>query len=81
MHIGILSLQGAVAPHLEKLNQLGVSASGVRTEAEIEACAGLILPGGESTTLLNLIGHYGLRRRCWSLRRRARCGAFARALF
>ena len=58
--IGILALQGAVAPHREKLAALGERTVTVRTRAELEAVDGLILPGGESTTLLNLIDHYGL---------------------
>jgi 5'-phosphate synthase pdxT subunit len=60
MTIGILALQGAVGPHRDKLAALGERAVPVRTAGELQAVDGLILPGGESTTLLNLIGHYGL---------------------
>lgn len=60
MRIGILALQGAVAPHQAKLAELGVTAPAVREAAELERLDGLILPGGESTTFLKLIGHYGL---------------------
>ena len=61
MAIGILALQGAVELHRAKLATLGAAAVPVRTAEELGACAGLIMPGGESTTLLNLIGHYGLK--------------------
>ena len=61
MPIGILALQGAVEPHRAKLTALGAAAVPVRTAEELGACAGLIMPGGESTTLLNLIGHYALK--------------------
>jgi len=61
MHIGILALQGAVEPHRVKFAQLGVEARPVRKPEELASCAGLVLPGGESTTLLKLIGAYHLR--------------------
>ncbi len=60
MRIGILALQGAVAPHQDKLAALGVEAPAVREAAEFGTLDGLIFPGGESTTFLKLIGHYGL---------------------
>ena len=60
MRIGILALQGAVGPHREKLEALKAESALVRTAEEIAACAGLILPGGESTTLITLMAHYGL---------------------
>jgi len=61
MRVGILALQGAVAPHAAKLAALGAEAVTVRTAAELERCAGLIVPGGESTTMLKLIDGYALR--------------------
>lgn len=61
MAIGILALQGAVEPHRQKFAALGVESRLVRTAEELASCAGLVMPGGESTTLLNLIGHYRLR--------------------
>lgn len=60
MRIGILALQGAVAPHQAKLAALGVEAPAVREAGELEPLEGLILPGGESSTFLKLIGHQGL---------------------
>ncbi|MFI5400406.1 MAG: pyridoxal 5'-phosphate synthase glutaminase subunit PdxT [SAR324 cluster bacterium] len=61
MRIGILALQGAVEPHRRKLSGLGLQARSVRLAADLDGCAGLILPGGESTTMLKLIRDYGLK--------------------
>lgn len=55
MRVGILALQGAVAPHQAKLNSLGVEAVEVRRAHDLENIAGIILPGGESTTMLHLL--------------------------
>lgn len=53
--IGILSLQGAVAPHEEKLHALGISTVQVRRSHHLKEIAGIILPGGESTTMIHLL--------------------------
>lgn len=60
MRIGVFSLQGAVEPHLGKLRDVGAEAVRVRTADELAACQGLIVPGGESTTLLKLIEDFRL---------------------
>jgi len=52
--IGVFALQGDVREHLAVLTDLGVEAIGVRRPAELEACDGLVLPGGESTTMAKL---------------------------
>ncbi len=52
--IGVFALQGDVREHLHALEALGVRAIGVRRPAELEACDGLVLPGGESTTMSKL---------------------------
>ena len=52
--IGVLALQGDVREHLHALAGLGVEALTVRRPAELERCDGLILPGGESTTMIKL---------------------------
>lgn len=52
---GVLALQGGFAAHVEALAELGVRAVEVRRTAELEHLSGLILPGGESSTLLNLM--------------------------
>lgn len=49
--IGVLALQGDVREHLRALRALGADARGVRRAEEIAACDGLVLPGGESTTI------------------------------
>ena len=53
--IGVLGLQGAYAKHLAILQQLDVQAVDVRKPGDLEECHGLILPGGESTTMTKLI--------------------------
>ncbi len=52
--IGVLALQGAFAKHREMLQQIGVASLEVRTPGDLEACDGLILPGGESTVMHSL---------------------------
>ena len=52
--IGVLALQGDVREHLRLLTGLGVPAVAVRRESELAAVAGLVLPGGESTTMIRL---------------------------
>ena len=58
--IGVLALQGCVAPHRPHLEAAGADTREVRTAAEIASVDGLILPGGESTTMLKLIDRFGL---------------------
>ena len=55
MLIGVLALQGAVSEHCNVLNSLGVNNKEVRTLNEIKEIDGLIMPGGESTTLRKLL--------------------------
>jgi 5'-phosphate synthase pdxT subunit len=52
--IGVLALQGDVREHLRALTGLGVDAIGVRRPEELERCDGLVVPGGESTTMFKL---------------------------
>ncbi len=56
MKIGILSLQGAVEPHAEKLKALGAEVVHVRTPEHLEGLCGIVLPGGESSTMVHLLG-------------------------
>jgi 5'-phosphate synthase pdxT subunit len=58
--IGVLALQGDVREHLATLRRLGVEAITVRRTSELEACDGLVIPGGESTTMANLARSFGL---------------------
>lgn len=55
MQIGVLAIQGAVSAHLTKLEQLGVASKEVRTPAQLEGLSGIILPGGESSTMVRLL--------------------------
>ncbi|HEY5360579.1 MAG TPA: pyridoxal 5'-phosphate synthase glutaminase subunit PdxT [Streptosporangiaceae bacterium] len=52
--IGVLALQGDVAEHLRALGEVGARASLIRRPAELDAVDGLIIPGGESTTIWKL---------------------------
>jgi pyridoxal 5'-phosphate synthase pdxT subunit len=58
--IGILAVQGDFEAHAAMLAGLGVETEEVRTTADLEACDGLILPGGESTTQLQFLQEEGL---------------------
>lgn len=59
--IGVLALQGDFRKHIEMLSLLdGVCAFPVRSPDEIDTCDGLVLPGGESTTLGKLMARYGV---------------------
>ena len=60
MKIGVLALQGAFIEHIQILRQLGTEPVEVRLPAHLEGLAGIILPGGESTTMLKLARAYGL---------------------
>lgn len=61
MRIGVLAVQGAFAEHLALLREMGVEAVPVRLPADFEGLSGLILPGGESTTMRKLIDRWDLR--------------------
>ena len=52
--VGVLALQGDVREHLRALDSLGVRAAWVRRTDELDACDGLVIPGGESTTMAKL---------------------------
>ena len=59
--LGVLSLQGAFREHLDTLAAIGVEGVRVREPADLEGVSGLILPGGESTTMRQLIDRWGMR--------------------
>ena len=61
MRIGVLALQGDFSEHIAMLRQLGVEAVPVRQPADLAGVAGVVLPGGESTTMRKLIHRWGLR--------------------
>lgn len=58
--IGVLALQGDFQEHVAVLRRLGADAVEVRLPYELEGLDGLIIPGGESTTLGKLAADYGL---------------------
>ena len=60
MKIGVLALQGAFIEHVKMLRKLGIEAVKVRLPADLEGLDGLIIPGGESTTIGKLAVTYGL---------------------
>lgn len=60
MRIGVLALQGDFAEHISILKLLGVETAEVRLPEHLEALDGLIIPGGESTTMGKLAVHYRL---------------------
>jgi len=61
MKIGVLALQGAFREHLRTLDAIGVEGVPVRLPSDLEGISGLILPGGESTTMRKLIDRWALR--------------------
>ncbi len=58
--VGVLALQGAYEEHVEILKKLGVEPVEVRSVEDLEGLSGLIVPGGESTTIGNLMAESGL---------------------
>src|SRR5512141_2647033 len=60
MKIGVLALQGAFIEHEQVLKRLGAAAIEVRLPKDLNGLDGLIIPGGESTTIGKLATQYGL---------------------
>jgi len=60
MKIGVLAMQGAFLEHLKMLESLGVEGIEVRKSSQLDNIDGLIIPGGESTTIGRLLVKYGL---------------------
>jgi 5'-phosphate synthase pdxT subunit len=60
MKIGVLALQGDFAEHIAVLRRLGVETAEVRLPHQLEDLDGLIIPGGESTTIGKLAAAYDL---------------------
>ncbi|MGO4370890.1 pyridoxal 5'-phosphate synthase glutaminase subunit PdxT [Paenibacillus sp. MCAF20] len=59
MKIGVLALQGAVAEHIRSLEAAGAEAVAVKRVEQLEELEGLVIPGGESTTIGKLMRQYG----------------------
>lgn len=61
VRVGVLALQGSFREHLALLQRIpGVDAVEVRTKEELQSCVGLIIPGGESTTMALVAERWGL---------------------
>jgi 5'-phosphate synthase pdxT subunit len=60
VRIGVLALQGAFAEHVALLEKLEVQAFPIRLAQDLTALDGLVIPGGESTTMLHLMKEYAL---------------------
>lgn len=58
--VGVLALQGAFAKHVEALERCGATAVEVRTAEELKSCGALVIPGGESTTIIKLLQTFEL---------------------
>jgi 5'-phosphate synthase pdxT subunit len=61
LKIGVLAIQGDFIEHIAILTKLGVNSQQVRLPEQLEGLDGLIIPGGESTTLSRLMSMYHLR--------------------
>nr|WP_165363930.1 MULTISPECIES: pyridoxal 5'-phosphate synthase glutaminase subunit PdxT [unclassified Meiothermus] len=72
--IGVLALQGDFREHKQMLQSLGVEALEVRKQEQLEGLSGLIVPGGESTTIGKLAREYGLEQ---AVRERVEQGSLA----
>jgi 5'-phosphate synthase pdxT subunit len=72
--IGVMAIQGDFRDHKQMLESLGVEAVEVRLPKHLEGLAGLIVPGGESTTIGMLAREYGLER---AVRERIQEGSLA----
>ena len=60
MTIGVLALQGNFREHVQMLRELGAEVVEVRKPEQLDALDGLVIPGGESTTITRLMGLYGI---------------------
>ena len=58
--IGVLALQGDVVEHIAALEHAGARAVAVKTREQLDAVDGLVIPGGESTTVMKLLARFDL---------------------
>lgn len=65
--IGVLALQGAVAEHLQLIERCGAEGIAVKKVEQLNGLSGLIIPGGESTTIGKLLTRYGFKEQLLSL--------------
>jgi pyridoxal 5'-phosphate synthase pdxT subunit len=69
--VGVLGVQGDVEEHLHALAAAGAEPRNVKSVAELDGVEGLIIPGGESTTVIRLLKRFGLEA---PIRERVRAG-------
>lgn len=60
MTVGVLALQGDVREHIDLLKAIGADAIAVKTIEQLESVDGLVIPGGESTTISKLLVVFGM---------------------
>ena len=58
--VGVLALQGDVVEHVAALQRAGADAIAVKTREDLARVDGLVIPGGESTTVMKLLARFGL---------------------
>ncbi|MCJ7666264.1 MAG: pyridoxal 5'-phosphate synthase glutaminase subunit PdxT [Actinobacteria bacterium] len=63
INVGVLALQGDFKEHIKMLEKIGASAVEIRFPEQLEEIDGLIIPGGESTTINKLMDKYGFKER------------------
>jgi 5'-phosphate synthase pdxT subunit len=80
MIIGVLALQGDFDAHRRRLEELGAEVVLVRRAEEFDALDGLVIPGGESTTFLKLLGQDTFRKLNDFVHRKATFGTCAGAI-
>jgi 5'-phosphate synthase pdxT subunit len=78
--IGVLALQGDFDAHRRRLEQLGADVVLVRTPEQLDKIDGLIIPGGESSTFLKLLGDRGFRKLSDFVHRKPTFGTCAGAI-
>jgi pyridoxal 5'-phosphate synthase pdxT subunit len=61
MKIGVLALHGAFIEHIHLLESIGIEAVKIRLPEDLDGVSGLIIPGGESTTMRKLTARWGMR--------------------
>ena len=61
INVGVLALQGDFKEHIKMLEKIGASAVEIRFPEQLEEIDGLIIPGGESTTINKLMDKYGFK--------------------
>jgi 5'-phosphate synthase pdxT subunit len=62
MKIGVLALQGDFDAHRRRLEELGAEVVLVKKPEQLDSIDGLVIPGGESSTILKLLGHAGFEK-------------------